>query len=392
MWRPEKIFLVPSGYNFRAVLAFCRALEQAGHTPAVVACTKDDPIFRTRFRDAVVFTRANRSLEVADFTAAATAARKRTGATQCVLAPASEYMVRWALQQRDALAAAHCELPLPDEATYLRVTDKGSFTVFCHERGLPVPGELATGAHLPCVAKPRWNVAPDGTSLYPWLLRTREDLLRFERETQPEHFFFQEWVEGRSLYLLFHLPRRGRATVFSQENLAQQPGGKSVLLARAARLHEDAREVAFWEDALRATGFYGVAMLELRQRDDGECVLIEANPRLWGPLQLCVDACPPLLRGYVEEHLGRSPAARPAGAIRTRAAYLWSGGFAAGEPVWHGAAPRRGWLARLRHAADDVYLRADSWRQFMHEHRRASHTDAGRSVSEKTDPTPASLN
>lgn len=369
MWRPEKTFLVPSGYNFRAVLAFCRALEQAGHAPAVVACTDDDPIFRTRFAGAVVFTRTGRTLNVDDFAEASAAARSRSGASRCVLAPASEFLVRWALQHCEKLAAAHCDLPLPDKATYLRVTDKASFTTFCQARGLPVPRELASAAHLPCVAKPRWNVAPDGTSLYPWLLRTREDRLRFERETQPEHFFFQEWVEGRSVYLFFHLPREGRATMFSQENLAQQPGGKSVLLARAARLHEDVREVAFWEDALRAAGFHGVVMLELRQRDDGECVLIEANPRLWGPLQLCVDACPSLLRGYIEEHLGRSPTARAVGPTRPHAAYLWSGGFAAGEPVWHGKTQQRTWLARLRHGAADVYLRADSWRQFLHEHR-----------------------
>lgn len=384
MSHPEKIFLVPSGYNFRAVLAFCRALEQAGHVPAVVACTAEDPIFNTRFAAAVVFTRAGRSLEVDDFAAAVAAARAGRGATRCVLAPASEYLVRWALRHRGELAAAGCELPLPDEAAYLRVTDKASFTAFCRQRGLPVPEERPDASRLPCVAKPRWNVAPDGTSLYPWLLRTREEVLRFECETQPEHFFFQEWVDGRSLYLFFHLPRRGRATVFSQENLAQQPGGKSVLLARVARLHEDAREVAFWEDALRAAGFHGVVMLELRQRDDGECVLIEANPRLWGPLQLCADACPPLLRGYIDEHLGCAVTARPAGAIRSRGLYCWSGGFAAGDPVWHGTKPRRGWLARLRYAAADVYLRPDSWRQFLHEWRGAARDDSARPVAGKS--------
>lgn len=389
MLHPEKTFLVPSGYNFRAVLAFCRALEEAGHVPAVVACTADDPVFRTRFAAAVVFTRTGRGLAVADFAAAAAAARNRSGAARCVLAPASEYLIRWALRHRDELAAAGCELPLPDEASYLRVTDKASFTAFCHARGLPVPQELPDASRLPCVAKPRWNVAPDGTSLYPWLLRTREEVLRFERETQPEHFFFQEWVEGRSLYLFFHLPRRGRATVFSQENLAQQPGGKSVLLARVARLHEDAREVAGWEDALRAAEFHGVVMIELRQRADGTCVLIEANPRLWGPLQLCVDACPPLLRGYIDEHLGHAAPVRPPRPIQSRGTYCWAGGFTAGTPVWHGAQPPLGWFARLRFAVADVYLRRDSWRQFLHEWRGPARDAGVHPVPGKAPPAPA---
>lgn len=389
MLPPEKIFLVPSGYNFRAVLAFCRALAEAGHAPALVAAGADDPVFQTRFARSVVFTRTTRSLELPDFATAIAAARARSGATRCVLAPTSEYLVRWALRQRDDLAALGCDLPLPGERVYLQVTDKASFTAFCCDRGLPVPAELSSPSSLPCVAKPRWNVAPEGTSLYPWLLRTREDLHRFARESQTSHFFFQEWVHGRSLYLFFHLPRSGRATVFSQENLAQQPGGKSVLLARVARLHEDAGLVQRWEAALRAAGFHGLVMLELRQRADGDCVLIEANPRLWGPLQLCVDACPPLLRAYIEEHVGRAPAARPTGAIRSTGRYGWSGGFAAGRPAWHGEAPRPGWLERLRYLAADVYLRRDSWRQFLREHR----AEGARSVpaAAKNSPAPARL-
>lgn len=382
---PEKIFLVPSGYNFRAVLAFCRALEQAGHTPAIVACTAEDPVFRTRFARTVVFTRKGRSLEVGDFAAAAAAARGESGAARCVLAPASEYFVRWALRHREALAVAGCELPLPDEAAYLRVTDKASFTAFCRARGLPVPGELGAPTSLPCVAKPRWNVAPDGRSLYPWLLRTPEDRAKFAAGARAGDFFFQEWIEGRSFYLHFHLPREGSATVYSQENLAQQPGGKSVLLARSALLHATPEAVR-WEAALRAAGFHGVVMLELRQRR-GEYVLIEANPRLWGPLQLCVDGCPALLRGYIEAHVGVSPSARPARAPRSGVTYLWSGGLPAGAAVWHVPAPRFPGLTLLRHGGADVYLRADAWRQFFHEHLPAK-TAATRPLACELKPAP----
>lgn len=365
---PHPIFLVPSGYNFRAVLAFCRALRQAGQAPAVIACTGEDPIFRTNFASNVVFTRSSLQLDVADFAAAASAVRAQPGAARCVLAPASEFLVRWALRHRAALAAAGCDLPLPDEATYLRVSDKESFTAFCRERGLPVPVELSSPPQLPCVAKPRWNVAPDGSSLYPWLLRTPDDLTRFTAEARTGDFFFQEWVEGRSFYLLLHLPKDGVTTRYSQENLAQQPGGKSILLARAARMHVTA-EVARWEAALRAAGFHGLVMLELRQRG-AEFVLIEANPRLWGPLQLCVDGCPALLQHYIAEHTGHALPAASAVPERRSANYLWSGGLpSSGRPVWHGTAPLLPRLTLLRHAASDVYLRADSWRQFLHEHR-----------------------
>lgn len=364
MLHPERVFLVPSGYNFRAVLAFCRALEAARCPPAIIACTAGDPVFRTRYARYVVHTRTQQNLLLEDFAIACQAARVAHGANRVVLAPASEYLVRWALSRRTELAATGCDLPLPDKQTYLRVTEKQSFTAFCRELGLLVPAELAGPEHLPCVAKPRWNVSPDGRSLYPWLLRDPAELARFKSEARRSDFFFQEWVEGKSYYLLYHIPRHGVATAYSQENLAQQPGGKSVLFARTARLHETP-EAERWEQALRAAGFHGVVMVELRQRGS-QYVMIEANPRLWGPLQLCVDGCPALLRNYLAEHLGLqgSPTMRR----RASVAYGWSGGWGPSAPVWHGGQPRFPRGRRLRYLASDVYLRPDSWRQFLFEH------------------------
>ncbi|MBI5767163.1 MAG: hypothetical protein HZA93_05160 [Verrucomicrobia bacterium] len=372
MTAPSRVFLVPSGYNFRAVLAFCRALRLARLPIAIVACTRDDPIFRTRYARNVVYLRPGHKLDVVQFAAATALARSHTGAARCVLAPASEYLVRWALQHRTALESAGCDLPLPDAATYFRVTEKASLTSFCRGFGLPVPAEIpeASPATLPCVAKPRWNVAPDGRSLYPWLLRTPADLARFAAEARPQDFFFQEWVEGRSFYLLFHLPAHGAATRYSQENLAQQPGGKSMVLARAADLHRTP-EAGRWEAMLRATGFHGLVMLELRQRGS-EFVLIEANPRLWGPLQLCVDGCPRLLANYLAEHTGTAPAPLAARPPRDLPHYLWLGGVIPGASLaWHVRPPGSGFLTLLRHCRSDVYLRPDSWRQFLHERRAA---------------------
>jgi hypothetical protein len=372
MLPPDRVFLVPSGYNFRAVLAFCRALRSAGSSPAIVACTTDDPIFRTSFARDVVYTRAGRALETADFAMAVCAACLRSGATRSVLAPTSEYLIRWAFAHRAALADAGCDLPLPDETAYLRVTEKAAFTSFARDQGLPVPRELPqlVDGCLPAVAKPRYNFSPAGRSLYPWLLRTTGDLERFKQQENPADFFFQEWVDGRSFYLLFHLSVRGGTTVFSQENLAQQPGGKSILWARAANLHETP-EAKRWADTLRAVGFHGLVMVELRQRGT-DYVLIEANPRLWGPIQLCVDGCPHLLGSYIAEHTGIVPAARAAAPDRPCASYLWSGGIARmGDLVWHGPRPRFPRLALLGQATNDVYFRPDAWRHFFHELRRS---------------------
>lgn len=369
----RRAFLVPSGYNFRAVVAFCRALRKSGHRPALIACTDTDPVFRTDFADDVVFTRPTRALNIREFARAVAAVQRRGDAERCVLAPTSEFLVRWAYQNRDELARAGCDLPLPNESVYLTVTEKSAFTKFARDRGLPVPKEYRRGKPfpLPAVAKPRWNVSPDGRSLYPWLLRTADDLERFKREERADHFFMQEWVDGRSYYLLFHLPTDGVPTIYSQENLAQQPGGKSIVLARAALLHETA-QAEIWADALRAAGFCGLAMIEVRQRGS-EYVLIEANPRLWGPLQLCVDGCPSLLMNYIAEHTRVTP---PAGACKRgakRPYYLWYGGVAPDVALdWHGETPRRSALQFVRHLGSDVYFRRDTWRYFCAERHSSS--------------------
>lgn len=370
MTPPGRVFLVPSGYNFRAVLAFCRALRLARLPVAVVACTNQDPIFRTRYGRDVVFVRPSHALEPGQFAAAIAAARQRTGAARCVLAPTSEFLVRWALRHRDALRAAGCDLPLPGEEAYLRVTEKAAMTSFCRERGFAVPIEFdhAVADQVPCVAKPRRNISAHGCSLSPWLLRSAADFNRFKAETNPGDFFFQEWVDGRSFYLFFHLPKAGRATSYSQENLAQQPGGKSMLLARGADLHRTG-EARRWEELLRAAGFHGLVMVELRQRGT-DYVFIEANPRLWGPLQLCVDGCPALLMNYLAEHTGHLPVPSAFEPSSAAPHYLWSSGVtAASSTAWHSRTPRFGWWHLLRHLGSDVYLRTDSWREFLREHR-----------------------
>jgi hypothetical protein len=221
------------------------------------------------------------------------------------------------------------------------------------------------------VAKPVLNLTPDGRSCYPWLLRNAKDLEAFQAAARPEDYFFQEWISGESVYLLFHLGRHTPNVRFSQRNLAQQPGGKSIVLAEAAEFHLTplAEE---WEETLRLAGFYGLAMIELRISASGEAVLIEANPRLWGPLQLAVDYCPALLETYFDDTLGPVSHRRQNVSARRDASYLWLGGArqtwrAGGELTWHIPRPHHPRSTILRQLPSDVYLRRDTFRWFLRE-------------------------
>ena len=44
------------------------------------------------------------------------------------------------------------------------------------------------------------------------------------------------------------------------------------------------------EQLLGDLAFHGVAMVEFRRTPDGRAALMEVNPRLWGSLQLAIDA------------------------------------------------------------------------------------------------------
>lgn len=370
--RLPQAFLIFSGFNSRAIVAVCRALEQDHRRFHIVACTASDPIFSTAWRKFVIATRNSTALDWEDVVRCIRKASIDAQITRWSIAPSSEFLVRWCLDRRRELGGLGCNLPLPDRATYLLVSDKRSFTDFCRNRGLPVPEEADSMEKigLPCVAKPIVNLTSAGISLYPWLLRTPEDVAKFQASTSPKDYFFQKWIEGESLYLLFHLSRSGKSVRFSQRNLAQQPGGKSIVLAEAATFHQNAHADA-WEDALRASGFFGLAMIELRVEDGGRPVLIEANPRLWGPLQLVHDHSPALIEAYFDDILGkrsRRPSAFAANPAE-RSVYLWFGGaiqtWKAGRSLeWHVLKPLFPCLSLLRYLRRDVYLRSDTWRCF----------------------------
>ncbi len=273
-----------------------------------------------------------------------------------------------------------CEIPLVDAETYATLTNKRSATELFATYGIDIPREYPTvaDARPPFLAKPKNNLGQDGTILRPLFLAGAADVEAFSGHHRESEFFFQEHVQGRSLYLLFHLSRWSEQTVvWSQRNLLQQPDGGSMLFALPADLHESplaARLIAL----LREIGFHGLGMIEIIESRD-RMLFIEMNPRLWGPAQLTLDQGRPILLAFIGDvlyrdpmrFLDRSPALRARG--RT---YFWTGGLvdtlASGRrPDWHEPSiPFASLICRgLR---DDVYLRRDSWRCFLYELRTAT--------------------
>lgn len=372
-----KTFLVFSGGNDRAVLGFLRALRLCGERARIVARTPQDRILRTLYRRDVKWIRPGHELSLDIFSDCIRRVRAATGDGALVVLPSTEYFNTFLLRHRREIEAMRCEIPLVDAALYARLTGKLSATAFFASAGLAIPREapVSDGIELPVVAKPRRNVSATGQSLYPHLLENRGQLETFRRACDAGDYFFQEYVRGDSLYLLFYLSRTGRHDfLWSQRNLLQQPDGKSMLLADRSNFHrsEVAERIV---RALRDADFHGIGMVEII-RTPGRDVFIEMNPRIWGPVQFCLDQRQPLVQAFIGEALTGDPL-HYAGArtARSRKRYFWLGGVletlrSGRQPVWH--TPRQRLLpAVLRNLACDVYLRSDSWRCFLHDLRQA---------------------
>lgn len=367
--------LIFSGYNDRAVIALCRELTSM-HAPfSIIASGGRDPIFRTSYRSRVDAIRTVAALDREDLDRCIRRVQAKHAEARYVIAPTSEFLDQHVLDHREWFADRHCEIPLVSKDLYARVTNKWSFRTMCQAANIAVPALVDPDAGVyPFVAKPRTNLTADGRSLYPLLIHSASAWSQHRAELMAAgtfgDYYFETLVEGTSHYLLYYLPRDPSAPIFSwsQRNLLQQPGGKSMLFARSDTLHTMAISAAMVA-MLRATGFHGLAMVEVIRQGDTH-VAIELNPRLWGPLQLLRNAGSDLLRAFIEDVLhDRITHADPAAGHA--ASYLWLGGLKPGM-VWHSPRPRWPWLSLTRRLAGDVYLRPDTFGLFLDEWARRS--------------------
>ena len=283
-----KAFIIFSGYNQRAVIAFIRTLERHSLHYFVIASDKKDSIFKTKYASRVVYIREFSSLTIENLIIAIDAVTVISSGFELILAPSTESINRFFLDHRGFFENRGIQLPLVDKSLYEKVSDKKKFEELCKEHDIKVPMKISNpvSCQLPFVAKPIAFNLKEG--LTPILIFSEPDRNYIMKNSYLNSYYFQEFIYGRSFYLLLFLSRNGKVFSFSQENLIQQPQGKSIIAAIASDFHtsyESERYIAM----LKAINFYGLVMIEIRQQGSNY-YMIEANPRFWGPSQLFVDA------------------------------------------------------------------------------------------------------
>lgn len=295
----KKLFLLFSGYNERAVVCFCRFCEKYTLPYVIVAANNEDKILSTTYSNRVLITRDNKSLDIKLFDKINEEVKSKLQleTTSICIVPTSEYLIKFVLINRDLLEERGYNLPLVNLEVYEKFSNKYAFNELCLKENIPVPAEFQSMKNLkfPVILKPK--VYTLEKQYKPVIIDNEEE---FPQYINLNDFYIQEYVDGDSYYLLMHIDKEHNIRMFSQENLIQQDNGLSIVLARSSEIH---REFDFskFTNLLLKHRFTGLIMIELKKCGD-LFYMIEANPRLWGPLQLTIDANMGLLEAFVKDN------------------------------------------------------------------------------------------
>jgi len=329
--KTKKCILIFSGYNQRAIISFIRTLLKNNVEFAIIAASEKDEIFLTDFSSKVLAIRQEIQLELQDILSSIKKVHSSIQADEYLIAPTTEALNRFLIKYRTELQSIKCEVPLVDKKIYELISDKYSFGNLCKDNNILVPKEINIHRPFtyPIVAKPKtYGSINSNRALYPVIIKDELDLEMFIKANNMnmEDFYFQEYVKGRSFYLLYYFHRNGSVYKYSQENLIQQPEGKSIIAAISSTIHLE-EESKKYEQMFKDVNYFGLVMVEVK-KNSNHFYMIEANPRFWGPSQLFVDANVNLFEqvledfGIFQDNLNSNDRQ-----VRNSEKYFWFGGF-----------------------------------------------------------------
>jgi len=369
----KKAFIIFSGYNQRAVIAFIRTLENSDIQYGIIANSKNDPILLTEYRNKVLVVRNSQRLVWVEILKYIEIVQENMGAKRYVIAPSTESLNRFLLANREKFRKYHCEIPLVVKELYERISDKYEFQKICNDNGILTPKELERLdlVSFPYVAKPKKYMSDNGDIYSPELIFDRKDHLSFIGTKKVGDFYYQEFIRGRSLYLLYYFYKDGTVEKFSQENYIQQSNGCSIIAAVSSGFHLKEESLKY-EELFRSLNFFGLVMVEVKQYKN-KSFMIEANPRFWGPSQLFMDAGINLFQGLLYDMgmVGKKPSFKKQ-TKTTR--YFWFGGmlktlFEKEEMSYHGYSPEKYMKSLPDWISADIYRRKDTYKIFRGETR-----------------------
>ncbi len=301
--RPSRALLVWWSTNTRAASVLLAAARSLGVPRAVVvdpaaAPPPDAPDYPGEWS----IVRAQTPLTARELSGIGVQAADALGVSEISLAPTSEYLLTIAIGDRCCGRIPNLRVPWAAAFPYARITSKASLRSLLAEHPLlQTPGlcDFPTAARqLPVMAKPSVNVLA-GRPLRPFKVSKVGDLS--VALGGDGGFFFEEWIPPPSVYWCAFRGSDGNVVDYFQRNVLQEVGGGSVSLA--------VREDPAWAPQVRpdllalveGLSYRGPLMIEFRGDPP---VVIEINPRFWGPLLLDVTSSGGVVASFFREEFG----------------------------------------------------------------------------------------
>lgn len=299
----KRYLIIFSGYNQRAVIAFLRTLCKNNIDNYVIfASSEEDTILQTSYKSKVMVVRKKKELDWVVIKELLIQAKNEYGFEEFMIVPSTEALNRFCLKNRMQIEDLGGIDVLAPQTLYELLSDKQKFSGLCRKNGIGVPEEIdfpsVFGSGF--VAKPKTYFSREGKVYTPVLISDKQIYENFCSSYDKNDFYYQEYVDGKSIYLLYYVTKEGDIYKFSQENFMQQPNGKSILVAKPAKYHMDSQYTKY-EKLLLKIKYYGFIMIEVRVQGEKDYV-IEANPRFWGPSQLFVDCGYNLFEIFLKEY------------------------------------------------------------------------------------------
>lgn len=367
----KKIIVIFSGYNQRAIVSFLRTLDSNRLNYAIIANSDSDPILLTKYKSSVVSIRKTPELLLPIITRHIEVLQRKIKADEYIIAPSTEALNRFLLENKNQLRIMRCNVPLVEKKKYELISDKYKFGELCLKNNILVPKEYGyiENAKLPFVAKPIKYFSKKGKVYSPVIIKTKNDLKNFKENLEINDFYYQKFIGGRSIYLLYFFSKDGSIFKTSQENFMQQPGGKSILAAKISNFHWSNESIRY-EKLFKSINFFGLVMVEFKNYKNKN-YMIEANPRFWGPSQLFVDSNQNLFEAFLLDlSLIKKNSFNNSKKIEAR--YFWFGGLIqsllnGGTISFHNYKLNIFFKSMFNWIAADVYMRGDTIKLFTNE-------------------------
>lgn len=370
--------MIFSGYNSRAIISFCRVANKYKIPLIIIAKSEDDNILKTEYKKYVMHIREKFELDFDYIQEIFNKIKEEYVYEKYIVLPSTEALNRFMLKYRIEFERMAFSIPLSDQELYETISDKYSFGELCSKNNILVPKEIKTfeGIEFPVVIKSKKYMNERGEVFTPEIISNFEEFDRFIDRNDMKDFYVQQYIEGESYYLLYYFDNYGNYESFSQKNIIQQNNGKSMIAAIASNIHNMKINQQFVE-LFKKIKFKGLVMVEVKYYNE-EFYMIEANPRLWGPSQLFVDAGCSFFERLLIENGFRIKLNNKV--INNDAKYFWFGGIIQDliinkEIKLHTNNIDELSIPIYEYLQNDIYLRQDTKEIFYEEIKKVGYYD-----------------